>query len=104
MCHRRRKHLGTAEDDCEVKVGPIICTGCSGKTGEYETILKEKNKRKMHLQNCAIGDVNCIILNNVIMRVQRFKVPCPENVMFVRWESYANVLHSSALGISTTSL
>lgn len=63
MCHHRRKHLGTAEDDCEVKVGPIIlCTGCAEKTGEYETILKEKNKRKIYLQNCAIEDVNCVIL------------------------------------------
>lgn len=103
MCHRRRKHLGTAEDDREVKVGPIIlCTGCAGKTGEYETILKEKNKRKMYLQNCAIEDINCVILY-VVMRVQRFKVLCPKNVMSVRWESCADVLHGSTLEISATS-
>jgi len=50
MCRRRRrrKHLGTAEDDRAVKVRPITCTGCSGKTGKYETIVKEVNKRKMY--------------------------------------------------------
>jgi len=38
MCHRR-KNLGTAaEDGHAVKVGPILCTGCSRKTGKQESI------------------------------------------------------------------
>lgn len=63
MCHRRRrKHLGTAEDDRAVKVRPIICTGCSGKTGKHETFVKEVNKRKTYLRNCVIEHVGYIIL------------------------------------------
>lgn len=42
MCHRR-KHLGTAtENGHAVKVGLILCTGCSRKTEKYKVTLNHK--------------------------------------------------------------
>lgn len=41
MCHRRCKHLGTAENGRTVKVVPI-CTGCFTKTGKFKVTLNHK--------------------------------------------------------------